>query len=63
MLFRSGHSFISDEWGDLVTQVEVWQTGALVTTLDLEQARRHRAGMGFFRDRRPELYGRLAQDI
>jgi N-carbamoylputrescine amidase len=23
----------------------------------------HRAGMGFFRDRRPQLYGRLAEDI
>jgi len=58
-----GHSFITDEWGDLVADVQDWQTGALIATLDLEQARRHRAGMGFFRDRRPELYGRLAQDI
>lgn len=58
-----GHSFISDEWGDLVAEVEEWQTGALVMTLDLERARKHRAGMGFFRDRRPDLYGRLTQDI
>ncbi|MBO9669933.1 MAG: N-carbamoylputrescine amidase [Sphingobium sp.] len=58
-----GHSFISDEWGDLLAEVEDWQTGCLVATLDLTQARIHRAGMGFFRDRRPELYGRLAQDI
>ncbi|MCW2361369.1 MULTISPECIES: N-carbamoylputrescine amidase [Sphingobium] len=58
-----GHSFITDEWGDLVSEVEEWQTGALVATLDLAQARKHRAGMGFFRDRRPELYGRIAQDI
>ncbi len=58
-----GHSFISDEWGDLVSEVEDWQSGAIVATLDLEQARKHRAGMGFFRDRRPELYGRIAQDI
>jgi N-carbamoylputrescine amidase len=58
-----GHSFISDEWGDLVAEVEDWQSGAIVATLDLDQARRHRAGMGFFRDRRPDLYGRIAQDI
>lgn len=58
-----GHSFITDEWGDLVSEVEDWQSGCLVATLDLEQARKHRAGMGFFRDRRPELYGRIAQDI
>jgi len=58
-----GHSFITDEWGDLVAEAEDWQSGALVATLDLEAARTHRAGMGFFRDRRPELYGRLAEDI
>ena len=58
-----GHSFIADEWGDLVAEVENWQSGAIVATLDLAQARKHRAGMGFFRDRRPELYSRLVQDI
>ena len=58
-----GHSFITDQWGDLVAEVEDWQSGALVATLDLDEARMHRAGMGFFRDRRPQLYGRLAEDI
>ncbi|MBT2187501.1 N-carbamoylputrescine amidase [Sphingobium nicotianae] len=58
-----GHSFITDEWGDLVAEVEDWQSGSIVATLDLAQVRTHRAGMGFFRDRRPDLYGRLAQDI
>lgn len=58
-----GHSFITDEWGDFAAEAEDWQTGALVATLDLDRARTHRAGMGFFRDRRPDLYGRLVQDI
>ncbi|MBK5264923.1 MAG: N-carbamoylputrescine amidase [Alphaproteobacteria bacterium] len=58
-----GHSFITDEWGDLVSEVGAQDTGALVATIDLDRARRHRAGMGFFRDRRPDLYGRLTQDI
>jgi N-carbamoylputrescine amidase len=58
-----GHSFITDEWGDLVADADAKDSGSLVATLDLEQARRHRAGMGFFRDRRPELYARIAQDI
>ena len=58
-----GHSFISDEWGDLVAEFGAEQSGVLTTTLDLARAARHRAGMGFFRDRRPELYGRLCQDI
>jgi N-carbamoylputrescine amidase len=39
------------------------ETGVLVAKLDLKQARAHRAAFGFFRDRRPELYGRLTQDI
>ena len=37
--------------------------GVLVATLDLDRVRRHRAAFGFFRDRRPELYTRLVQDI
>ena len=58
-----GNSFITDEWGDLIADAGKEETGALVVTLDLDQARRHRAGMGFFRDRRPDLYDRLVQDI
>ena len=57
-----GHSFISDEWGDLVAEFNAREIGVLHTTLDLERAARHRAGMGFFRDRRPQLYGRICRD-
>jgi N-carbamoylputrescine amidase len=58
-----GHSFIANEWGDLVLEYGSEDIGTLVATFDLEQARTHRAGMGFFRDRRPELYGRLVEDV
>jgi N-carbamoylputrescine amidase len=58
-----GHSFISDEWGDYVASFGDGEAGVLVATLDTARAARHRAGMGFFRDRRPELYGRICQDI
>ena len=58
-----GHSFISDEWGDLIEEFGGEETGILVATLDLDRAAKHRAGMGFFRDRRPQLYGRIAEDI
>ena len=58
-----GHSFITDEWGDVVTEYGGDETGVLVAQLDLARAAKHRAGMGFFRDRRPQLYGRIAQDI
>lgn len=58
-----GHSFISDHWGDLLGDYGREETGVLTATLDLGLAAMHRAGMGFFRDRRPQLYGRLAQDL
>ena len=58
-----GHSFICDEWGDLVADFGDGESGALVATVDLARAARHRAGMGFFRDRRPQLYTRICQDI
>ena len=58
-----GHSFIADEWGDLVAEFGAEESGVLVTTLNLDQAAKHRAGMGFFRDRRPQLYGRICEDI
>ena len=57
-----GHSFIANQWGDLVRQYGSDETGVLVASFDLAEARKHRAGMGFFRDRRPELYGRLVED-
>jgi N-carbamoylputrescine amidase len=58
-----GHSFIADEWGDLVAEYGSGERGVLLARLDLTRAARHRAGMGFFRDRRPQLYGRLCEDI
>ena len=58
-----GHSFITDEWGDYVAQFGRDETGVLVSKIDLARAAKHRAGMGFFRDRRPQLYTRIAQDI
>ncbi|WP_299309893.1 N-carbamoylputrescine amidase [uncultured Croceicoccus sp.] len=58
-----GHSFICDEWGDMLADFGREESGVLTAALDLSRAARHRAGMGFFRDRRPELYRRLAEDV
>ncbi len=58
-----GTSFIANEWGEVVTDLNDGETGLLVATFDLDQARAHRASMGFFRDRRPQLYSRLVEDI
>jgi N-carbamoylputrescine amidase len=58
-----GHSFITDEWGDFIAEYGGNEAGVLIATIDLGRAATHRAGMGFFRDRRPQLYGRIAEDI
>ncbi|MEA3038153.1 MAG: N-carbamoylputrescine amidase [Sphingomonadales bacterium] len=58
-----GHSFICDERGDMLAEFGAGEIGCLTATLDLEQARAHRAAFGFFRDRRPDLYGRIAEDL
>jgi N-carbamoylputrescine amidase len=58
-----GTSFIANEWGDVVCDLDDSETGMLIASFDLDQAAKHRASMGFFRDRRPQLYGRLAEDL
>jgi N-carbamoylputrescine amidase len=58
-----GNSFITDERGDFVAEMGDREEGVLDAVFDLETVRRHRAAFGFFRDRRPQLYERLTQDI
>jgi len=58
-----GTSFITDERGDILAELDREEEGVITAKLDLDRVKRHRAAFGFFRDRRPELYGRLVQDI
>jgi len=58
-----GTSFITDERGDILAELGRDEEGVIVADLDLDRVKRHRAAFGFFRDRRPELYGRLVQDV
>jgi N-carbamoylputrescine amidase len=58
-----GHSFITDERGDFVSEFGDGVEGVLDAVFDFEKIRKHRATFGFFRDRRPQLYGRITQDI
>ena len=58
-----GTSFITDERGDILAELGREEEGVITATLDLDRVKRHRAAFGFFRDRRPELYTRLVQDI
>ena len=54
-----GSSFIADSRGDKVAELGRTDEGAIVASFDLEELARTRAAWGFFRDRRPDLYGVL----
>jgi len=56
-----GSSFIADHRGDLVAKFGRDDEGVLSATFDLDFLDKHRAAWGFFRDRRPDLYGALCQ--
>jgi N-carbamoylputrescine amidase len=58
-----GNSFICDQRGDMVAEMDTGSEGVITAEFDLETIARHRAAFGFFRDRRPNLYGRLAEDL
>ena len=57
-----GHSFICDHFGDMRAEIPDSQEGVIVQEVDLGEAAGRRAAFGFFRDRRPDLYGRLVSD-
>ncbi len=56
-----GSSFICDARGDKLAELSRDERGVALATLDLDQLQRVRASMGFFRDRRSELYRRLTE--
>jgi N-carbamoylputrescine amidase len=57
-----GHTFVCDHFGDVLAEMGEAEEGVIVQELDLAEAAKRRAAFGFFRDRRPELYGRLVRD-
>jgi N-carbamoylputrescine amidase len=54
-----GSSFIANQRGDKVAELGRTEEGIITASFDLAEVRRNRASWGFFRDRRPELYGVL----
>lgn len=56
-----GSSFICDHRGDKLAELGRTETGIITAEFDLDQLKRSRASMGFFRDRRPDLYGSLVR--
>jgi N-carbamoylputrescine amidase len=54
-----GSSFIADSRGDKVAELGRNDEGVILHRFDLDDLARRRAGWGFFRDRRPDLYALL----
>jgi len=54
-----GSSFICDYTGEKLAEADETSETVIYADLDFPAARRFRAGFGFFRDRRPDLYSRL----
>ncbi len=57
-----GASFIANHRGEKVAELSRADSGVIAATIDLGEVRRARAAFGFFRDRRPDLYGILTAD-
>jgi N-carbamoylputrescine amidase len=51
-----GTSFIADETGAIITDMDRVEEGVITASIDLDHVDRERAAWGFFRDRRPDLY-------
>jgi len=56
-----GSSFICNQRGDKLAELGRAEQGFITASFDLAALARSRASMGFFRDRRPELYGPLTR--
>lgn len=54
-----GSSFICDEGGDYLADMNRTDEGFISASIDPDRIAELRAGWGFFRDRRPDLYGVL----
>jgi N-carbamoylputrescine amidase len=54
-----GSSFIADQFGEKVEEMDRTSEGVLVHQFDLDQLEHIRSAWGVFRDRRPNLYGAI----
>ena len=55
-----GSSFIADNTGNKLAEMDRETEGFITQTFDLDDLAKQRSYWGIFRDRRPELYGKIA---
>lgn len=58
-----GTSFICDEAGEVVVDMERQEEGVKLASFNLEEIDQERAAWGFFRDRRPDLYMDISKGV
>ena len=58
-----GTSFIAGPDGEIVAELGRQEVGQITARFDLDGIARERAAWGFFRDRRPDLYGSLTEQV
>ncbi|TQV86831.1 N-carbamoylputrescine amidase [Aliikangiella coralliicola] len=56
-----GSSFITDQFGTKVQEMDTESAGVICQQFDLDELAKKRIAWGLFRDRRPELYGRISR--
>ncbi|MDX1977076.1 MAG: N-carbamoylputrescine amidase [Pseudanabaenaceae cyanobacterium bins.68] len=56
-----GHSFIADQRGEKVAELDHLSSGIATASFDLAEIKLQRASFGFFRDRRPDLYQSISE--
>jgi N-carbamoylputrescine amidase len=58
-----GSSFVANHRGDKLAEHGRDEASIAAATIDIEELHRQRASFGFFRDRRPDLYGPLSDPM
>jgi N-carbamoylputrescine amidase len=56
-----GNSFITDETGEIIKQLDDKEENFITAEFDLEKIQDFRRGWGIFRDRRPEMYKKILE--
>lgn len=56
-----GTSFIANQKGDILTEMNRNEEGVFIHDVDFELLKRHQANWPFLKHRRPELYGKLVE--
>ena len=56
-----GSSFITDQWGKVLESADRSSDCVIMREIDLDECRIARQEWGVFRDRRPEMYRKIAE--